>query len=143
MSRLAFGLPYFLFGLGSALNTGEHVIWSINLIQNCPNLCRTVCAILIIPRRRILPDVVVEEPNISRFDASDYGGPLREDGMSSPAAHAPSPRARTTATGGSLWRQDTLGNALPGARRDRETALPDGPLRKGRKRGGLAFVYET
>ena len=29
MSRFAFGLPYFLFGLGSALNTGEHVIWSI------------------------------------------------------------------------------------------------------------------
>ena len=25
MSRFAFGLRYFLFGLGSALNTGEHV----------------------------------------------------------------------------------------------------------------------
>ena len=24
MSRFAFGLRYFLFGLGSALNTGEH-----------------------------------------------------------------------------------------------------------------------
>jgi hypothetical protein len=29
---------------------------------------------------------------------------------------APGPRARTTATGGSLWRQDTLGNAMPVAR---------------------------
>jgi hypothetical protein len=55
MSRFAFGLPYFLFGLGSALNTGDHVIWSINLIQNYPNLCRAVCAILIIPTGRILP----------------------------------------------------------------------------------------
>jgi hypothetical protein len=40
MSRFAFGLPYFLFGFGSALNTGEHVIWSINVIQNCPNTPR-------------------------------------------------------------------------------------------------------
>jgi hypothetical protein len=38
MSRFAFGLPYFLFGLGSALNTGEHVIWSICLIQNCQRI---------------------------------------------------------------------------------------------------------
>src|SRR5919198_213597 len=32
--------------------------------------------------------------------------------------HAPSPRTRTTAPGGSLWRQDTLGDAMPVARRD-------------------------
>ena len=51
MSRFAFGLRYFLFGLGSALNTGEHVTWSIDLIQDCPNLCRAVCAILITPTR--------------------------------------------------------------------------------------------
>ena len=49
MSRFAFGLRYFLFGLGSALNTGEHVTWSIDLTQDCPNLCRAVCAILITP----------------------------------------------------------------------------------------------
>ena len=49
MSRFAFGLRYFLFGLGSALNTREHVIWSIDLIQDCLNLCRAVCAILITP----------------------------------------------------------------------------------------------
>jgi hypothetical protein len=49
MSRFAFGLRYFLFGLGSALNTREHVIRSIDPIQDCPNLCRAVCAILIIP----------------------------------------------------------------------------------------------
>jgi hypothetical protein len=55
MSRFAFGLHYFLFGLGSALNTREHVIWSIHLTQDCPNLCRAVCAILITPTRRILP----------------------------------------------------------------------------------------
>jgi hypothetical protein len=55
MSRFAFGLRYFLFGLGSALNTREHVIWSIHLTQDCPNLCRAVCAILITPTRRILP----------------------------------------------------------------------------------------
>jgi hypothetical protein len=30
MSRFAFGLRYFLFGLGSALNTGEHVTRSID-----------------------------------------------------------------------------------------------------------------
>jgi hypothetical protein len=59
MSRFAFGLPYFLFGLGSALNTGEHVIWSINLIQDCPNLCRAVCAILIIPDTQDPAEVVV------------------------------------------------------------------------------------
>jgi len=47
MSRFAFGLRYFLFALGSALNTREHMIWSIDLIQDCPNLCRAVCAILI------------------------------------------------------------------------------------------------
>ncbi len=46
MSRFAFGLPHFLFGFGSALNTGEHVIWSINLIQNCPN---TLIAMLVNP----------------------------------------------------------------------------------------------
>ena len=48
---------------------------------------------------------------------------------------------RTTAPGGSLWRHDTLGNALPVAGRDREKALPDawgrtgigGP--KGRRNG--------
>jgi hypothetical protein len=34
MSRFAFGLRYFLFGLGSALNTGEHVTWSIHLTQD-------------------------------------------------------------------------------------------------------------
>ena len=55
MSRFAFGLRYFLFGLGSALNTGEHVTWSIDLTQDCPNLCRAVCAILITPTRRNLP----------------------------------------------------------------------------------------
>src|SRR6266699_3613050 len=33
MSRFAFGLPHFLFGFGSALNTGEHVNCSINLIR--------------------------------------------------------------------------------------------------------------
>jgi hypothetical protein len=55
MSRFAFGLRYFLFRLGAALNTREHVIWSIDLIQDCPNLCRAVCAILITPTRRILP----------------------------------------------------------------------------------------
>jgi hypothetical protein len=60
MSRFAFGLHYFLFGLGSALNTGEHVTWSIHLTQDCPNLCRAVCAILITPTRRILP----KEPSI-------------------------------------------------------------------------------
>jgi hypothetical protein len=49
MSRFAFGLRYFLFALGSALNTREHVIWSIDLIQDCLNLCRAVCAILITP----------------------------------------------------------------------------------------------
>jgi hypothetical protein len=49
MSRFAFGLRYFLFGLGSALNTGEHVAWSIDLTQECPNLCHAVCAILITP----------------------------------------------------------------------------------------------
>jgi hypothetical protein len=38
---------------------------------------------------------------------------------------APSPRARTTAPGRSVWRQNTLGSALPVARRDRKTALPD------------------
>jgi hypothetical protein len=55
MSRFAFGLRYFLFGLGSALNTGAHVTWSIDPTQDCPNLCRAVCAILITPTRRILP----------------------------------------------------------------------------------------
>jgi len=59
MSRFAFGLPYFLFGFGSALNTGEHVIWSINLIQNCPNLCRAVGG------------------EIARFFASSQSGRLR------------------------------------------------------------------
>src|SRR3989442_366402 len=49
MSRFAFGLRYFLFGLGSALNNGEHVTWSIDLTQDCANLCRAVCAILITP----------------------------------------------------------------------------------------------
>jgi hypothetical protein len=49
MSRFAFGLRYFLFGLGSALNTGAHVTWSIDLTQDCPNLCRAVCAILFTP----------------------------------------------------------------------------------------------
>jgi hypothetical protein len=51
MSRFAFGLRYFLFGLGSALNTGEHVTWSIDRTQDCPNLCRAVCAILITPNK--------------------------------------------------------------------------------------------
>jgi hypothetical protein len=55
MSRFAFGLRYFLFGLGSALNTGEHVTWTIDLTQNCPNLCCAVCAILITATRRNLP----------------------------------------------------------------------------------------
>ena len=41
MSRFAFGLRYFLFGLGSALNTGEHVIWSINLIRTA-RICATL-----------------------------------------------------------------------------------------------------
>jgi hypothetical protein len=55
MSRFAFGLRYFLFGLGSALNTREHVIWSIDLTQDCLNLCHAVCANLITPARRSLP----------------------------------------------------------------------------------------
>src|SRR5207244_4939188 len=38
---------------------------------------------------------------------------------------APGPRARTTAPGASVWRQDPLRNAMPVARRDREKALPD------------------
>jgi hypothetical protein len=49
MSRFAFGLRYFLFGLGSALNTRKHLVWSIDLTQDCPNLCHPVCAILITP----------------------------------------------------------------------------------------------
>jgi hypothetical protein len=52
MSRFAFGLRYFLLRLGSTLNTREHVIWSIDLTQHCPNLCDAVCAILITPTRR-------------------------------------------------------------------------------------------
>jgi hypothetical protein len=40
-------------------------------------------------------------------------------------------RARTTAPSGSVWRQDTLGNALPVAHRHRETALPDAWWRAG------------
>jgi hypothetical protein len=55
MSRFAFGLRYFLFGLGSALDTREHVIWSIDLTQDCPNLCHAVCAILITPTHSTLP----------------------------------------------------------------------------------------
>jgi hypothetical protein len=60
MSRFAFGLRHFLFRLGTALNAREHVIWSIDLIQDCPNLCRAVCAILITPTRRTLP----KEPSL-------------------------------------------------------------------------------
>jgi hypothetical protein len=46
MSRFAFGLPYFLFGLGSALNTGEHVIWSIKSDTGLPEFVpRCLCNI--------------------------------------------------------------------------------------------------
>jgi hypothetical protein len=49
MSRFAFGLRYFLFRLGAALNTREHVTSSSDLTQECPNSCRAVCTILITP----------------------------------------------------------------------------------------------
>jgi hypothetical protein len=39
--------------------------------------------------------------------------------------HAPGPRATTSATSTSVWRQDTVGKAMPVACRDREKALPD------------------
>jgi hypothetical protein len=47
MSRVAFGLRYFLFGLGSALDTGQHVARSIDRTEDCPSLCHAVCAISI------------------------------------------------------------------------------------------------
>ena len=38
---------------------------------------------------------------------------------------APGPRATAAATSTSVWGQDTVGNAMPVACRDREKALPD------------------
>ncbi len=55
MSRFAFGLRHLLFGLGSALDTREHLVWSIDPTQDCPNLCDAVCAILITPTPGTLP----------------------------------------------------------------------------------------
>jgi hypothetical protein len=39
--------------------------------------------------------------------------------------HAPGPRATKPATSSSVWRQDTVGKAMPVACRDWEKALPD------------------
>jgi hypothetical protein len=55
MSRFAFGLRHLPFGLGSALDTREHLVWSIDPTQDCPNLCDAVCAILITATPRTLP----------------------------------------------------------------------------------------
>jgi hypothetical protein len=53
-----------------------------------------------------------------------WNGPVRRQGRGQRARpHAPA--HRTTGPRGSVWRQDTLGNAMPVARRDREKTLPD------------------
>jgi hypothetical protein len=51
--------------------------------------------------------------------------------------------SRTTAPGGSLWRQDPLGNALPVARRDWERTLPDAGWRRGVGAGRRADATAT
>jgi hypothetical protein len=89
-------------------------------IRNSIGLCRE-CSRMVGPRNPRYPKHRL--PTRGRRRAKNDGRP-----------HAPRPGVTTPVTSSSVWRQDTVGKAMPVACRDREKALPDARWRAGLRR---------